>query len=91
VATGESEEERAPVDEGFRLTQSDRRHHEGWSAKHFYGWYKKEGGSRNYTWVKSCLQEAEIRPKGQAHGAHRQRRERKASAGMAREPDSRFT
>ena len=30
---------RAPVDEVLRLTQSYRRRHEGWSAKHFYAWY----------------------------------------------------
>ena len=67
---------RAPVDEVFRLTESYRRRHEGWSARHFYVWYKKEGGRRSDTWVKSRLQEAGLRSKGKARGAHRKRRER---------------
>lgn len=73
---------RAPVDEVFRLTESYRHRHEGWSARHFYAWYKKEGGSRSYTWVKSRLQEAGLRPKGKARGAHRKRRERSPLPGL---------
>ncbi len=29
----------------------------GWNVKHFHSWYKREGGTRSYTWVKRRLQE----------------------------------
>ncbi len=32
--------------------------HEGWSAKHFYNWYRRDGGKRSNTWIKCRLQEA---------------------------------
>lgn len=73
---------RAPVDEVLRLTDCYRRRHEGWSAKHFYAWYRKDGGTRSYTWVKSRLQEAELAPKAKARGAHRKRRERSPWPGL---------
>ncbi|MFO1403091.1 MAG: helix-turn-helix domain-containing protein [Azonexus sp.] len=34
---------KAPVDEVLRLTDTYRRRHLGWSAKHFYAWYRKDG------------------------------------------------
>lgn len=73
---------RAPVDEVFRLTDSYRRRHTGWNAKHFYAWYRRDGGTRSYTWVKSRLQEAELVPKAKARGAHRKRRERSPWPGL---------
>lgn len=73
---------KAPVDEVLRLTDTYRRRHEGWSAKHFYGWYRKDGGTRSYTWVKSRLQEAELVPKVKARGAHRKRRDRSPWPGL---------
>lgn len=73
---------RAPVDEVLRLTDTYRRRHLGWSAKHFYAWYRKDGGTRSYTWVKSRLQEAELAPKAKARGAHRKRRERSPWPGL---------
>jgi hypothetical protein len=73
---------RAPVDEAPGLTESYRRRHEGWSAKHFYAWYKKDGVARSYTWVKSRLQEAGLRSKARARGAHRKRRERSPLPGL---------
>ncbi|MDR3300221.1 MAG: helix-turn-helix domain-containing protein, partial [Candidatus Accumulibacter sp.] len=39
---------RAPVDEAPGLTESYRRRHEGWSAKHFYAWYKKDGSTHEW-------------------------------------------
>ncbi|MDA8059904.1 MAG: hypothetical protein M0Z37_06110 [Nitrospiraceae bacterium] len=48
---------RAPVDEALGLVEKDRSRHEGWNVKHFHGWYRKEGGTRSYTWVKKTLQE----------------------------------
>jgi transposase len=73
---------RAPVDEVMRLVEHYRRRHEGWSAKHFYAWYQREGGTRSYTWVKSRLQEAQVIPKAEKRGAHRKRRERSPLPGM---------
>jgi transposase len=73
---------RAPVDEVLRLVDPYRRRHDGWSAKHFYAWYRRDGGTRSYTWVKSRLQEAKAMPKAERKGAHRKRRERSPLPGM---------
>ncbi len=73
---------RAPVDEVMRLTEKYRGRHEGWSAKHFCAWYRKDGSARRYTWVKSRLQEAALVPKAKARGAHRKRRERSPWPGL---------
>ncbi len=32
----------------------------GWNVKHFHSWYKREGGTRSYTWVKKRLQEGNL-------------------------------
>ena len=73
---------RAPVDEVMRLGDQYRRRHDGWSAKHCYAWYRRDGGTRSYTWVKNRLQEAQLVPKAKQRGAHRKRRERSPLAGM---------
>lgn len=73
---------RAPVDEVLRLTESYRSRHEGWSAKHFYAWYRRDGGTRSYTWVKSRLQEAGLVRQAKGRGKHRKRRERAPWPGM---------
>jgi transposase len=73
---------RAPVDEVMRLVDQYRRRHDGWSAKHFYAWYRRDGGTRSYTWVKTRLQEARAIPKAEKRGAHRKRRERSPLPGM---------
>jgi transposase len=73
---------RAPVDEVVRLVDCYRRRHEGWNAKHFYAWYRRDGGVRSYTWVKNRLQEAKLLPKAVKRGAHRKRRERSPLPGM---------
>jgi len=73
---------RAPVDEVLRLTESYRSRHEGWSAKHFYAWYRRDGGTRSYTWVKSRLQEAGLVVQAKGRGKHRKRRERAPWPGM---------
>ena len=73
---------KAPVDEEMELMSTYRRRHEGWSAKHFYAWYRKDGGTRSYTWVKSRLQDDELVPKAKARGAHRKRRERSLWPGL---------
>lgn len=73
---------RAPVDEVMALEDLYRSHYEGWNVKHFLSWYKRQGGTRSYTWVKTRLQEARLRPKASKKGAHRKRRERSALPGM---------
>lgn len=73
---------RAPVDEVLALEELYRSRYLGWNAKHFYSWYKRRGGSRSYSWVKTRLQEAKLRPKASKKGAHRKRRERSALPGM---------
>ncbi len=48
----------APVDEVMAVVESYRRRYEGWNVKHFYAWYRRDGGGRSYTWVKNTLQAA---------------------------------
>lgn len=73
---------RAPVDEVMALTERYRDRHMGWNVKHFHSWYRREGGSRCYSWVKNCLQEAALVPKAAKRGAHRKRRDRRPLPGM---------
>lgn len=73
---------RAPVDEVMRLVECYRSRHAGWNAKHFYAWYRRDGGTRSYTWVKNTLQKAEVMKRAPAKGKHRKRRERSPLPGM---------
>ena len=73
---------RAPVDEVMALTERYRSRHSGWNVKHFYAWYRREGGGRSYSWVKNTLQGAGLVTKAVKRGAHRQRRERAPWPGM---------
>lgn len=73
---------RAPVDEVMAMTSSYRARHEGWSAKHYYAWYRRAGGSRSYSWVKQQLQKVALVKKAPKRGAHRKRRDRAPLAGM---------
>jgi hypothetical protein len=73
---------RAPVDEVMALTGQYRSRHIGWNVKHFHAWYKRDGGTRSYTWVKIRLQEDGLVPRAEKRGAHRKRRERAALSGM---------
>jgi transposase len=73
---------RAPVDEVFELTERYRCRHEGWSAKHFFSWYQRDGGGRSYSWVKLRLQEAGLIIKAPGRGQHRKRRQRSPWPGM---------
>jgi hypothetical protein len=70
------------VDEVLALSDRYRSRHRGWNVKHFHSWYKRDGGTRSYTWVKLRLQEAKLVPKAEKRGAHRKRRERSALPGM---------
>src|SRR5512144_634385 len=73
---------RAPVDEVMALTERYRRRHLGWNVKHFYAWYRREGGGRSYSWVKNTLQGAGLVTKAVKGGVHRKRRERAPWPGM---------
>jgi len=73
---------RAPVDEVFALTQQYKNRYQGWNVKHFYSWYKREGGQRSYTWVKNKLQAEGLVAKSAKKGKHRKRRERAPIDGM---------
>jgi len=79
---------RAPVDEVVRLVDGYRKRHEGWNAKHFYAWYKRDGGERSYSWVKNRLQDAHLVPKAAKRGAHRKKRERSPLPGMMLHQDA---
>jgi len=78
----QASQRRAPVDEVLALVEQYRGKHEGWSVKHFYAWYRRDGGQRSYTWVKSRLQEARLVAKAPGRGKHRKRRERSPWPGM---------
>lgn len=79
---------RAPVDEVVRLIDSYRKNHEGWNIKHYHAWYKRGGGERSYTWVKTKLQEAGLATKATARGKHRKKRERSPLPGMMLHQDA---
>jgi transposase len=73
---------RAPVDEVMELVDRYKTRHSGWNAKHFFSWYKRDGGKRSYTWVKNTLQERGLVSRSKKRGAHRKRRERAPLVGM---------
>jgi transposase len=73
---------KAPVDEVMALTEQYRARHDGWTAQHFHAWYKRLGGTRSYTWVKTRLQEARLVKKAPRRGVHRKRRERAPWPGL---------
>ena len=73
---------RASVDEVMALVDRYKGRHRGWNVKHFYGWYKEDGGQRSYTWVKNTLQTQGLVPRAPKRGAHRKRRERSPLPGM---------
>lgn len=79
---GQISHRRAPVDEVLALTNRYRQRHQDWSAKHFFAWYRRDGGTRSYTWVKRRLQEAQLVPRAPKRGAHRKRRDRAPLPGM---------
>lgn len=79
---------KAPVDEVMALVDCYRGRHQGWNVKHFHSWYRKEGGTRSYTWVKARLQEAGEVEKAPGRGKHRKRRERAAWPGMLLHQDA---
>lgn len=73
---------RAPVDEVMAIAERYNSRHRGWNVKHFYSWYRRDGGRRSYTWVKNTLQSKGLVLKSAKRGVHRKRRERAHLAGM---------
>ena len=73
---------RAPVDEVIEVVDRYGNYHRGWNVKHFYSWYRKDGGTRSYTWVKNTLQSKGLVIKSTKRGVHRKRRERAHLPGM---------
>lgn len=72
----------APVDEVCSLVDQYCTGFMGWNVKHFHSWYKRSGGERCYTWVKSKLQDAGLVKKIKGKGKHRKKRERSPLPGM---------
>ena len=64
----------APVDEVMRMVDRYRTRHEGWNIRHYYSWYRREGGQRSYTWVRNKLQSHGAVSKGKGRGQHRRKR-----------------
>ena len=73
---------KAPVDEVMELVDRYETRHAGWNVRHFHSWYRRDGGSRSYTWVKNRLQEAGAVKRAAKRGAHRKRREASPWPGM---------
>ena len=73
---------KAPVDEVLALVNHYQDRYQGWTAKHFHAWYRREGGTRSYSWVKKTLQEQKCIQKAPQRGVHRKRRERSPMPGM---------
>lgn len=73
---------RASVDEVMAIVDRYKGRHRGWNVKHFYRWYKDDGGQRSYTWVKNILHSHGLVPRGSRRGAHRKRRDRSPIPGM---------
>jgi transposase len=73
---------RAAVDEVMALSDAYRARHDGWTARHYYTWYRRSGGQRSYTWVKNVLQQAGLVARAKKRGAHRKRRDRSPLPGM---------
>jgi len=73
---------RAPVDEVIAVVDRYKSRHRGWKVKHFYSWYRQDGGRRSYTWVKNTLQSKGLVSKSAKRGAHRKRRDRAPLPGM---------
>jgi len=73
---------RAPVDEVMAVAARYKNRYQGWNVKHFYSWYRRDGGRRSYSWVKNTLQSGGLVPKISKRGVHRTHRERAPFPGM---------
>lgn len=73
---------RAPVDEVMELARQYEGRYRGWNVKHFYSWYRRDGGQRGYTWVKNTLQSRGLVTRAARKGKHRKRRDPSPLPGM---------
>jgi hypothetical protein len=55
---------------------------------HFHSWYRRDGGTRSYSWIRKCLQKAGLVAHKKARGVHRKRRERMPLPGMMLHQDA---
>ena len=72
----------APVDEVLRMVDRYRTRHDGWNVRHYYSFYRREGGTRSYNWVRTQLQAHGAVERGKGKGTHRRRREPAPWPGM---------
>lgn len=61
---GRASNRAAPADEICHLEDLYREEYQGWNVRHFYSWYKRDGGERSYNWVKNKLQASGLVTKG---------------------------
>ena len=54
------------LDEVMAVSERYANRHRGWNVNHFYGWYRRDGGGRSFTWVKNTLQSRGLFCPGQA-------------------------
>jgi transposase len=73
---------RAPVDEVMEISERYSSGYRGWKVKHFYSWYRRDGGKRSYSWVKKTLQSQGVVSKAPKRGVHRKHRDRAPMPGM---------
>ena len=66
----------ASVDEVLRMVDRYRTRHDGWNVRHYYSFYRREGGTRSYNWVRTQLQAHGAVERGKGKGTHRRRRGR---------------
>lgn len=80
---GKAAHNSAPVDEVMAVISLFETHYQDFTASHFYDKYRDEHqGTRGYTWVKQCLQEAGLVKKAKKRGQHRRKRPRQPLKGM---------
>jgi transposase len=80
---GKASARRAPVDQVAWVVETYRRHHMGWTVKHFHDHLVKHHSfGWGYTWVKTQLHTAGLVDRAKRRGAHRRKRERKPCVGM---------
>lgn len=89
---GRASEKRVAVDEIAWMLDHYRRHHQGWTVKHFHEHLQERHSFRwGYTWTKTQLHAAGLVERAKRRGAHRRKRPRKPCIGMMLHQDgSRF-
>lgn len=80
---GRASARRAPVDEVAWVVEMFRTRHWDFTAKHFHEvMVRDQGLKRGYTWTKTTLQRAGLRPRAVRRSAHRKKRLRRPLEGM---------